>query len=127
MRDAKLRLDSTPFLVEAFLNKTPLLAFFDPGCLPYAAFSERLVRKQNLPRIPVATRQLRLAKNEEEDLPRHIVNEMTYAVMDIGRGDYTERLYGYIIPNLHYDVILGKGWAERNRVIYDAPHATSRQ
>ncbi|XP_044715053.1 reverse transcriptase (RNA-dependent DNA polymerase) domain-containing protein [Hirsutella rhossiliensis] len=43
---------------------------------------------------------------------------MAFITMDIdGRA---ERLYGYVIPGLEFDLILGKGWAERNDVVYKA-------
>ncbi|KAM4065547.1 reverse transcriptase (RNA-dependent DNA polymerase) [Hirsutella rhossiliensis] len=42
---------------------------------------------------------------------------MAFITMDIdGRA---ERLYGYVIPGLEFDLILGKGWAERNDVVID--------
>ena len=43
---------------------------------------------------------------------------MTYATIDINGRQ--ERVYGYVIPGLHYDIILGKGWCERNDVHYKA-------
>ncbi|CCE34913.1 uncharacterized protein CPUR_08852 [Claviceps purpurea 20.1] len=43
---------------------------------------------------------------------------MTYLNLDInGRR---ERVFGYVIKDLHYDLILGKGWAEANHVVYKA-------
>ncbi|KAI0992396.1 hypothetical protein K3495_g15789 [Podosphaera aphanis] len=109
-------MDSKPFLVESFINDYFFLpALFDSGCLPYAAFSENIVQKHKLPRIPVEHRNLQLAKNDQNP---HKISQITYATLDInGRR---ERLWDYIIEGLHYDLILGKGWAERNHVIYDA-------
>ncbi|KAI1001137.1 hypothetical protein K3495_g7060 [Podosphaera aphanis] len=42
---------------------------------------------------------------------------MTWATLDIdGRA---ERVFGYIVANLQYNIVLGKGWAERNNVTYE--------
>ncbi|CCE29517.1 uncharacterized protein CPUR_03364 [Claviceps purpurea 20.1] len=43
---------------------------------------------------------------------------MTYLNLNInGRR---QRVFGYVIRYLHYDLILGKGWAEANHVVYKA-------
>lgn len=116
LEKAKSRMDSPPFLFDVFINHhSEIQAFFDTGCLPYAAFSENLVRTHNLPRIPIPPRPLQLAK---DGTPDYNLNSLTYATVDVnGR---VERVYGYIIPHLHYDLILGKGWAERNHAVYKA-------
>ena len=109
-------MDSLPFLIIEFINNHfYLCALFDSGCLPYAVFSEKIVLNRNLPRIPVKQRILKLAKDEKNCF---IIEFITYATLDInGRK---ERLWGYVIPGLHYDLILGKSWAERNKAIYKA-------
>lgn len=60
-------------------------------------------------------RILKLAKDNKDCFK---INYITYATLDI--NGYKERLWGYIIPGLTYDLILGKGWAERNNAIYKA-------
>lgn len=109
-------MDSKPFLIDAFINNMfTLRALFDTGCLPCAAFSDSLVTLRNLPRIAVEERQLKLAKDDDHS---HTINHITYVTLDInGRR---ERIWGYVIKDLHYDLILGKGWAERNNVVYKA-------
>lgn len=78
---AKNRMDSKPFLVESFINDYFFLpALFDSGCLPYAAFSENIVKKHKLPRIPVEHRNLQLAKNDQN---YHKISQITYATLDI--------------------------------------------
>lgn len=109
-------MDSKPFLTETFINNRFLLpALFDSGYLPYVAFSEYIVKKQKLPRIPIEDRKLLLAKN---DTKSHKISHIKYVILDIkGRR---ECLWGYVIKNLHCDLIVGKAWAERNTIIYDA-------
>lgn len=90
-------------------------ALYDTGCLPFSAFGETYAALNHLPRIPIQERQLKLAKGDEHT---HRIQYMTYATIDIdGRR---ERIFGYVIPGLHYDLILGKGWGECNNVIYKA-------
>ncbi|KAI1006047.1 hypothetical protein K3495_g2170 [Podosphaera aphanis] len=109
-------MDNRPFLIEAFINDLFFVpALFDSGCLPYAAFSEDIAKKYKLPRIPIEKRELKLAK---EDVNPYKISHVTYVTLDIqGRR---ERLWGYLIRDLQYDLIPGKGWAERNKVIYEA-------
>ncbi|CCE31947.1 uncharacterized protein CPUR_05804 [Claviceps purpurea 20.1] len=92
-----------------------LSALFDTGCLPYTAISDSLVKRHHLPRIPVESRELKLAKDDNHS---HPIDSITYFNLDInGRR---ERIFGYVIKDLHYDLILGKGWAEANHVVYKA-------
>ncbi|KAI0996378.1 hypothetical protein K3495_g11801 [Podosphaera aphanis] len=98
---AKNRMDSKPFLIDTFINNNFYLsALFDSGCLPYAAFKPR---------------QLKLAKDDDKS---YKIYQITFVTLDI--SDRKERLWGYVIHGLHYDLILGKGWAERNNAVYQA-------
>ena len=116
IRQAEAKMDSSPFLIDTFINNIyPVHALFDTGCLPFAAFSEDLVRAKNLPRIPIPARDLKLAKNDPHT---YKIKDITYCTLDInGRR---ERIWGYIIRHLHYELILGKAWAEDNDVVYKA-------
>ncbi|CCE29272.1 uncharacterized protein CPUR_02965 [Claviceps purpurea 20.1] len=90
-------------------------SLFDTGCLPYTAISDSLVKRHHLPRIPVESRELKLAKDDDHS---HPIDSITYLNLDInGRR---ERIFGYVIKDLDYDLILGKGWAEANHVVYKA-------
>lgn len=117
-------MDGAPFLIDSLVNATKYIdLFYDSGCLPYAVFSEELVRKQRLPRIDVEKRRLVLAKSEDREKAATI-SQMTYATIDIdGRQ---ERVFGYIIKDLAYPIILGKPWGERNDVVYRAKGRTLR-
>ncbi|KAI0993816.1 hypothetical protein K3495_g14368, partial [Podosphaera aphanis] len=115
IREAVKRLNSSPFLIDILINSTCYsTALFDTGCLPYAVFDRSFADQTHLPRLPVTHRSLKLAK----DGPQIPITEMTWATLDIdGRA---ERVFGYIVANLQYNIILGKGWAERNNVTYEA-------
>ncbi|KAI1001019.1 hypothetical protein K3495_g7177 [Podosphaera aphanis] len=115
IREAVKRLNSSPFLIDILINSACYsTALFDSGCLPYAVFDHSFADQAHLPRLPVTHRFLKLAK----DGPQIPITEMTWATLEIdGRA---ERVFGYIVPNLQYNIILGKGWAERNNVTYEA-------
>ncbi|KAI0996391.1 hypothetical protein K3495_g11789 [Podosphaera aphanis] len=73
------------------------------------------VKHHKLPQIPIETRELKLAKNEDK---QPVINEVTYVDMDIdGRN---ERLWGYVIQGLAYDMILGDPWMRSIGVVYNA-------
>ena len=104
IRQAEAKMDSSPFFIDTFINNIyPVYALFDTGYLPFAAFSEDLVRAKNLPCIPILARDLKLAKNDP-----HIykIKDITYCTLDINQR--RERIWGYIIRHLHYELILRK-------------------
>ena len=107
------RMDTTPLLVDCMLTTSFYQeAFIDNGCLCNAAFS-KLVHQRKLPRIAVVPRELLLA---EKDTRKRQITHITYADFDIdGRK---ERVWGYVIKNLAYPIILGKPWMEKNDVVY---------
>ena len=111
INEAINRLNSSPFLIDVLVNSTCYsTALFDTGCLPYAVFDLSFANQTHLPRLSVRHRSLKLAK-EGPTIP---ITEMTYVTLDInGRA---ERVFGYVVDNLQYNIILGKGWAERNNV-----------
>jgi len=106
-------------LIDTLINGTSFIeSFFDNGCLPHAAFSEKSVRTHHLPRVPIDAKQLALAKESHENRKDLHITHMTYATIDInGRA---ERVYRYIVKGLSFPIILGKAWAERNSVRYIA-------
>ncbi|KAI1006229.1 hypothetical protein K3495_g1992 [Podosphaera aphanis] len=109
-------MNSSPFLIDCQLNSSFYLhALIDTGCLCFAAFSKDLVKNNNLPRIKIPEKSLQLAEKDEKE---RTINEVTYVDLDIdGRK---ERVYGYIIQDLTYQLILGKPWMEQNDVVYHA-------
>lgn len=120
-RMRKMRsMDTTPFIIDVLMNSAFYVdALFDSGCLCLSAFSSQFVHNRKLPRIPIEARPLRLAdKDEREKMITHI----TYADIDInGR---CQRIFGYIIKDLSYDLILGKPWMEKNGVVYRSAKRT---
>lgn len=107
-------MNGSPFLINCLLNFSyNIQCLIDTGYLCFAAFSEELVLKNKLPRIRIPKTNLYLAKNDGMERK---INEITFADFDINGS--RERVNGYVIPNLAYDVILGKPWMEHNNVTY---------
>lgn len=76
----------------------------DTGCLCFSIFDESLVGKYKISSVKIALQILRLADRK--------------ATVDVdGRQ---EKLWGYVMPNLAYPIILGKPWMEHNDVVYSA-------
>ena len=100
------KLDGSPILLDVLLNKSFYVdALLDTGCLCYAAFNHSFVKRNKLPQIPIHTRELRLAK---KDPHRRVINRITCVDIDIdGR---LEKVYGYVIEDLAYNMILGDPW-----------------
>lgn len=115
-------MDTTPFLIDVLVNGSFFTeAFVDSGCLCFSAFCDKFARKHKLPRIPIDPRVLKLADNDETG-QKKMITHLTFIEMDVdGRK---ERIYGYIIENLRYKMILGKPWMEQNDVLY---HSADRK
>ena len=115
-------MNSKPFIMDCLINSSFFVqSLIDTGCLCFSAFSAALVRDRNLPRIQIPSRSLQLAENNGKD---RVIDEITFADFDIdGRQ---ERIYGYVISGLSYDVILGKPWMEHNDVVYLSRSRTIR-
>ncbi|KAI0997617.1 hypothetical protein K3495_g10570 [Podosphaera aphanis] len=108
-------MNSSPFLIDRQLNSSFYLhALIDTGCLCFAASSKDLVKNNNLTRTKIPEK----SSISRERRKKRTINEITFADFDIdGRK---ERVYGYIIQDLSYQLILGKPWIEQNDVIYHA-------
>ena len=107
-------MNSSPFLVDCQINCDFYVeSLIDTGCLCFAAFSESLVANNNLPRIKIPSRKLYLARKDGKE---RTIKYITHASIDIGGRQ--EKIYGYVIRDLSYDIILGKPWMEHNDVIY---------
>lgn len=89
-------MNGTPFLINFQLKFSYFVpCLIDTGCLCYAAFSNKLVNENNLPRIKISQQFLQLAKNDDN---KRTIDYVTYADFDFdGRR---ERIFGYIIKDL---------------------------
>lgn len=106
---------SSPLLIDCLINNLFYVkAMIDTGCLCFSIFDESLVRKCNVYSEYIAPRLLRLADGKATIK----INQIARVNMDIdGRQ---EILWGYVMPNLAYPMILGKPWMEYNDVVYAA-------
>ncbi|KAI0996011.1 hypothetical protein K3495_g12171, partial [Podosphaera aphanis] len=86
----------------------------DTGCLCFSVIDENLVRKHNIHTKSITPRQLRLADNSKVSWITHV------AGLELNICGRQEWIWGYIMPNLAYPLILGKPWMEKNEVVYSA-------
>lgn len=107
-------MNTTPLLIKVLADQAVYTkALVDSGCLCAAAFSLDFVHRLRSPRIPVERRRLQLADNTS---PNNWITEISCVSLDIeGRA---MKVWGYVIRNLSYDLILGKPWMENHDVVY---------
>jgi hypothetical protein len=74
-----------------------------------------------LPRIPIKERSLKLAK---KDKTPKTISHITFADVDI--DGHKERIFGYVIQDLAYPLILGDPWMQHNDAVYRASRRTLR-
>jgi hypothetical protein len=116
------KMDRPPFLIDVLLNsRTFERALIDSGCLCFSVFSGALVRQQKLPRIPIKERALQLAEGDQEERK---IRFITYVDLDV--DGHKERVFGYVVENLAYPMILGDPWLHHNDAVYRAGPRTLR-
>ena len=105
---------SQPLLINSLINSSFFVqAMFDTGFLCLSMIDEALVRRENTFVEQVSSKSLRLA-----DGSRTKISKIARYKLDTdGRQ---EQLWGYVMPNLAYPIILGKPWMERKKVTYVA-------
>ncbi len=107
-------MDTPPFFVDLLCNGTSFTnALVDSGCCCHAIVSESYATSLRTPRINIKPRILREAATKQRTI-RHL----TYLTVDV--GGYAHRIWAYVVPQLNQQVILGKGWMQKNGVVHDA-------
>ncbi|KAI0995278.1 hypothetical protein K3495_g12904 [Podosphaera aphanis] len=92
----------------------------DTGCLCFSVIDEGLVRKYGLYSERIPQRHLRLADGSKAIG----ITQIAHIKLDVdGR---IEQIWGYVMPNLSFPIILGKPWMEYNDVVYSAKRRTLR-
>lgn len=106
-------MDVPLFYVDVLLNDLSYSkALVDSGCSCYALISERLVSKLQVDTIPIRPRPI---NGVFEDVARTI-NRVAHMSLDVG-GHKQSRIYAYVMPDQHDDMILGKAWLQDQNVI----------
>ncbi|KAI0994936.1 hypothetical protein K3495_g13245 [Podosphaera aphanis] len=106
---------SQPLVITGLLNASfPTKAMVDTGCLCFSVIDENLVRAHNIHIESIPPRALRLA----DDSKTAVIKQIARYELDI--EGHRELLWGYVMTNLAYPIILGKPWMEKNRVNYAA-------
>jgi transposase InsO family protein/predicted aspartyl protease len=99
-------MDQKGLYVNAIFNKdTFAYAFVDSGCLCYMTVSSKFAKRAGLQRIPITPRKLQQVVGAQD----RAITEVAYGSLDID-GHQQDRIFAYIIPGQHEDVIIGLPW-----------------
>jgi transposase InsO family protein len=110
--EKKRNMDQKGLYINAIFNKVAFThAFIDNGCLCYMTVSSKFARKADLQRIPIKPRRLQQATGVQD----RAITEVAYGSLDID-GHRQERVFAYVIPGQHEDVIMGLPWQRSERV-----------
>ena len=109
-------MDKPPFVVSTIINNEAVArTLIDSGNLSYGLIDARFARRHDLPRIPIAPRQI-VAVDQITD---SYIREVTYVEVDVG-GHKQQRIFFYVAPRVEgYDLVLGLPWLEKERVELD--------
>ena len=94
-------------------------AFVDSGCLCFCAVSQAYAQRTHMSRIDIPKRELKLAQNQPET---YAITQTASFELDV--GGWSQEDWAYVIPDLSYDIILGKPWLEYNDITYHAKERT---
>ncbi|KAI0992221.1 hypothetical protein K3495_g15965 [Podosphaera aphanis] len=108
-------LNSPPLLIDCLINSSFFVkAMIDTGCLCFSVLDEDLVRTNKLYSEVITPRLMRLADGQKSNRITQI------ARVEVDIDGIKEQIWGYVMPNLAYSIILGKPWMESNSVTYSA-------
>ncbi|KAI0997917.1 hypothetical protein K3495_g10274 [Podosphaera aphanis] len=106
---------SKPLLIDTLINSSVFVqAMVDTGCLCFSVINEDLVRNHDIHTESIPPRYLRLADEKKACK----ITRVARLKLDI--DGHQEQLWGYVMPNLAFQIILGKPWMEKNEVVYSA-------
>ena len=99
-------MDGEPFVVSALVNDMSFAStLIDTGCLSYGLCDPRYAQKHNLARLRIQPRELTAFDGQVSAS----VNEVVAITMDLD-GHRESRVFMYVVPIGHYDMILGMPW-----------------
>lgn len=99
-------MDGEPFVVSALVNDISFAnALIDTGCLSYGLCDSRFAQKNNLKRIRITPREV----SGFDGKVSSSVDEVAVISLDLD-GHRESRVFCYVLPIGHYDMILGMPW-----------------
>ena len=99
-------MDGEPFVVSALINDISFAStLIDTGCLSYGLCDPRYARKHNLARLRIQPREVTAFDGKVSAS----VDEVVVVTLDLD-GHRESRLFMYVVPIGHYDMILGMPW-----------------
>ena len=101
------------FYTTTFINDiATTTTLVDDGSQSYAQINEQLAQKLSLPLLDTAPRTL----GGVIDGPTTVIRHVTHFSLDIG-GIKFPRIFAYVVPDQHEELILGRPWLKDNEVI----------
>ena len=118
----KKYMDGEPFVVSALINDVTFAnTLIDTGCLSYGLCDSRFAQKNNLTRIRIKPRDV-------EGFDGKIsasVDELAVVTLDLD-GYRETKMFMYVLPIGHYDMILGMPWITAQDVTVNGPRSEMR-
>lgn len=116
-REFESQLDTRPFCVSTLLNRTSnVSAMIDSGCLTYGLVPEVVVSRLGLQRIPITPRPIEGWDGRDETSSEAIA----YLTIDVGGQPH--EAYLFVVPELEYDMILGRPWMMGQEATFSFDH-----
>lgn len=115
-------MDGEPFVISALVNDTSFAnALVDTGCLSYGLCDSRFAQKNNLKRIPIKPREVTGFDGKVSSS----VDEVAVITLDL-EGYRETRVFCYVLPIGHYDMILGMPWIIAQDARINGPRSEMR-
>ena len=115
-------MDCEPFIVSALIDNSCFAeTLVDTGCLSYGLCDSRFAQKNNLTRLRIEPRTV-------SGVDGHVtaeINEVAVVRLDLD-GYREERVFLYVAPIGHYDMILGLPWVTGQDVRINGPRSELR-
>lgn len=106
-----------PVFVDSLINANSVPALVGPGFIIYSVFSKNPVQRLNLPYIIVSAKELRLAKDSQNE-GQTKVDTICWAKIDLDGMESI--IHGYVFEGLAHNLILGEPWMGLNNFLYRA-------
>ena len=115
-------MDGEPFVVSALINDITFAnTLIDTGCLSYGLCDSRFAQKNNLTRLRIEPRDVEAFDGKISAS----VDELAMVTLDLD-GHRETRIFMYVLPIGHYDMILGMPWITAQDARINGPRLEMR-
>lgn len=115
-------MDGEPFVISALVDDISFAnTLIDTGCLSYGLCDSRYARKNNLTRLRIKPREV----SGFDGKVSSSVHEVAVVTLDLD-GYREARMFMYVLPIGHYDMILGMPWITAQDARINGPRSEMR-